>query len=197
MVHHHRRTTVPSRNSGVLATRGGSALAGAFGVLLIASGALARDGPWEPLGSGLTGTGTSFGALATLTDGTVIAGGTFTSIGGVAANNIARWNGSSWQPLGSGVNSSVSALLALPDGSLIVGGGFTTAGGIAASRIARWDGSGWQALGPGLNDAVSVLTRLSDGTLVAGGTFSWSGGTPINRIAHWNGDAWKAFGTGL
>jgi hypothetical protein len=41
---------------------------------------------------------------------TLYAGGGFSSAGSVAATNIAQWNGSSWSPLGSGVNDYVYAL---------------------------------------------------------------------------------------
>ena len=56
------------------------------------------------------------------------AGGAFTTAGGSAAKNIAKWNGSSWSALGSGMNSAVSAL-AVSGSDLYAGGNFTTAGG--------------------------------------------------------------------
>jgi hypothetical protein len=77
-------------------------------------------------------------ALTTLPNGDLIAGGDFTTAGGVPANRIARWNGSAWSALGSGMNSDVYALTTLPSGDLIAGGGFTTAGGVVAPYIARW-----------------------------------------------------------
>ncbi len=40
-------------------------------------------------------------------NGELIAAGDFTMAGGVACNYIARWNGSSWQALFSGVKSTV------------------------------------------------------------------------------------------
>ena len=36
------------------------------------------------------------------------AGGYFTTAGGVAANYIAKWNGSAWSALGSGMNGYLS-----------------------------------------------------------------------------------------
>src|SRR5438128_4511642 len=77
------------------------------------------------------------GGLATLDDqvyatavynGRLIAGGTFTTAGGSTVNHIAQWNGSSWSPLGSGMNNEVWALTVY-NGALIAGGIFTTAGG--------------------------------------------------------------------
>ena len=46
--------------------------------------------------------------------GELIAGGTFITAGGVTANRIARWDGSSWSSLGSGMtNNGVNALATL------------------------------------------------------------------------------------
>jgi hypothetical protein len=43
------------------------------------------------------------------------AGGIFTTAGGAAANRIARWDGASWSPLGSGANDAVEALTVVFD----------------------------------------------------------------------------------
>lgn len=90
-------------------------------------------------------------AVAVLPDGSLVAGGSFSTAGGVLVNKIARWNGSSWAPLGNGMNGSVSALALMPNGDVVAGGDFTTAGGMAANRVARWDGTAWSALGSGFN----------------------------------------------
>jgi len=48
------------------------------------------------------------GALTVFDDGSgpaLYAGGNFTIAGGVAANRVAKWNGSSWSSLGSGVTT--------------------------------------------------------------------------------------------
>jgi len=67
----------------------------------------------------------------------VYVGGDFTQAGGSPANNIARWDGSSWHPLGTGVNERVYAI-GVSGTDLYVGGEFTEAGGSPASYIARW-----------------------------------------------------------
>ncbi len=77
------------------------------------------------------------------------AGGDFTTAGGRTANHIAKWNGSSWSALGSGVNDTVYAL-AVSGSAVYAGGNFTTAGGNAANYIAKWNGSSWSALGSGM-----------------------------------------------
>jgi hypothetical protein len=56
------------------------------------------------------------------------AGGSFTTAGGLPANRIAKWDGSSWSALGSGMSSDVYATSAFDHGSgpfLFAGGAFT------------------------------------------------------------------------
>jgi hypothetical protein len=159
---------------------------------------------WSPLGSGVSaGTvGTFVETLSVLSNGDLVAGGNFTAAGGVAANNIARWDGSSWSPLGSGMNGTVRALTVLPNGDIVAGGNFTTAGGVAANRIARWNGSSWTALGSGVNEgpngtSIFALAVLPNGDLVAGGDFTTAGGVAAIRIARWNGSSWAPLGSGM
>jgi hypothetical protein len=122
-------------------------------------------------------------------------GGSFTAVGGVPANYIAKWDGASWSALGSGMNGPVRAL-AWDGANLYVGGSFTTAGGVQASRIAKWDGSAWGVLGTGMDNAVYALA-WDGATLYAGGTFWQVGGTTANYIAKWNGSAWSTLGSGM
>ncbi|MFN9133609.1 MAG: GC-type dockerin domain-anchored protein [Phycisphaerales bacterium] len=160
-------------------------------------------GAWSALGSGMSnGASSAFVyALTTLPGGDLIAGGRFTTAGGVTVNSIARWNGSAWSALGTGMNNIVWSLTTLPSGDLIAGGTFTTAGGVPANYIALWNGSAWSALGSGMSGGsfptVFALTTLPSGDLIAGGDFTTAGGVPVNRIARWNGSAWSALGTGM
>src|SRR5262249_37609523 len=102
----------------------------------------------------------------------VYAGGQFT----ISPNNfnVAKWDGSTWNALGSGMDYFVYAL-AVSGSDLYAGGFFTTADGVAAASIAKWDGSAWSALGSGLNGPVSALA-LSGSDLYVGGAFTTAGG---------------------
>jgi hypothetical protein len=120
----------------------------------------------------------------TVYSGELIAGGLFTTAGGVAANNIAAWDGFSWSTLGSGMNSRVTSLT-IYDGQLIAGGFFTAAGGVAADYIALWEGSVWLPLGSGMNSYVRSLS-VYDGELIAAGDFTTAGGGTASRIARWS-----------
>jgi hypothetical protein len=69
------------------------------GALLLTVGAPAAEYDWGPLDSGMNST------VYALTEfnGELIAGGSFTTAGGTNCMRIARWDGNTWQPLGSGM----------------------------------------------------------------------------------------------
>jgi len=83
-------------------------------------------------------------SLAGFDDGSgpaLYAGGVFTLAGGLAANFIARWNGSGWSTPGSGTNHSVASLLVHDDGggpALFAGGKFSSAIDSGDGYIAKW-----------------------------------------------------------
>ena len=86
--------------------------------------------------------------MAVDANGQLYIGGSFDSVNGIAARNIAYWDGSSWHALGEGANERVQALAFDSSGELYVVGFFTEAGGLPAFHAAHWDGETWHALGP-------------------------------------------------
>jgi hypothetical protein len=160
---------------------------------------------WSVLGSGMGSpypASTSVDALA-MSGNTLYAGGYFTTAGGIAATNIAQWDGSSWSALGSGMNGYVSAL-AVSGNTLYAGGYFTKAGGAAANYIAQWNGSSWSALGSGISGVgagggpyVSALA-VSGATLYVGGTFTTAGTNASAGVAEaiLNPGNWSALQVG-
>ena len=135
-------------------------------------------------------------AIAVSTNGDIYVGGSFTTAGKVVANNIAKWNGSSWSALGSGVNSSVRAI-EVSGNDVYVGGNFTEAGGSLADHIAKWNGSSWSALGNGVHNGDVYAIKVNGNDLYVGGDFQAVGGFPANYIAKWNGSSWSALGSGV
>jgi hypothetical protein len=131
------------------------------------------------------------------------AAGLFDSAGGAPANGIAKWDGSAWSALGSGLGSFSPSLpyvnaLTVIGTNLYAGGFFDTAGGALADGIAKWDGSAWSALGSGVG--LYVYALAASGTdLYAGGSFSFgaAGGVPARCIAKWDGNTWSALGSGM
>jgi hypothetical protein len=115
------------------------------------------------------------------------AGGLFISAGGVAANNVAKWNGSSWEALGNGINGEEIYALAYDYANdiLYAGGSFTSAGGVPAYNIAKWNGTSWEAIGVGMDSVVYALAVDSHGNLYAAGSFTIAGDVIANHIARW------------
>jgi hypothetical protein len=155
------------------------------------------DTNWVSLGSGMSST-----VVALAVSGTnLYAGGIFTNAGGVAANRIAKWDGSAWSALGSGISTTTFppfpvTALAVSGTNLYAGGNFTAAGGVPAIRIAKWDGNAWSALGSGMNSDIDALA-VSGTNLYAGGYFTMAGGVSTTNIAKWDGSTWSALGSGL
>jgi hypothetical protein len=137
---------------------------------------------WIPTFGAHPGTDERVLALTVFDDGSgpaLYAAGRFVVAGSLPSRGIARWDGSSWSALGSGMDYSVHALGVFDAGSgpvLYAGGQFTTAGGGAASQIAQWDGSTWAAVGG------DPLESDSDSRVLAFSVFDDGGGpAPIAR----------------
>ena len=150
---------------------------------------------WQSLGSGIDLPGAHFiSSFVEMPDGSLIAAGYFSKMNGVPVLNIARWDGSVWQPVAGGIgtsNSSCTAILA-PDGSsLIVYGAFATAGGVPAVNIAKFDGVSWLPLGTGLSGGTPLnACFLPDGRLLVVGQFTSAGGQAASGVALWDGRSW-------
>jgi hypothetical protein len=153
---------------------------------------------WNSVGGGVSGAfflgPTAVFSMAEY-QGDLIVGGNFTMAGSTPANCIARWDGTQWFPLGSGMagpNNPPPIVVALTvyNGELIAGGYFTSAGGVPATYVARWNGTSWLALGTGMNGAVWGL-GVYNNLLIAVGQFGGVG----QGVARWNGSTWAGFNT--
>lgn len=174
-----------------------------------ANGVAYWDGAaWNAMGTGISGVGGSTQGydVAVAPTGDVYMVGSFTSVGGKPCKNVARWDGSSWQTLGTygGFNNTANTLAISPDGTIIYFGGiftdqFSLAGG-ALSRVAMYTVStnSFSALGTGLNNTVNkIAIGPLSGKVFAGGLFTAAGPSAnINLVSMWNGSAWIPLGTG-
>lgn len=153
---------------------------------------------WASLGTGMDGV---VNALFVGPDGSLYAGGAFTTAGGTTCRGIAVWDGSAWAALGppsSGGTINSGCIVFDSAGNLYVAGNFTNWDGTAnADYIAKWDGSAWSALSTGADDIIRALAIDENDNIYAVGDFLNIGGVAANRVAKWDGSAWTALGTGL
>lgn len=103
------------------------------------SGIAMYDGSnWTPLGTGLN----QYCRAIHEYNGDIVAGGYFTTAGGVPANKIARWDGTSWSAMGlgfdaGGIDEYVKSA-AVWNGIFFAGGAYTQAEGNPMDYISQW-----------------------------------------------------------
>jgi hypothetical protein len=149
---------------------------------------------WLPYGSGLHfyTTYTIHVNAMTVYEGDLVIGGMFSHVDSVEALRIARWDGTDWYPLGSGLNAVVYAF-AVYDNDLYVGGVFTEAGGVSVPGLARWDGSDWHKLeGSYITSGSSEVRSFAtyDNELYIGGWFEYTllpGSIICSSLVRWDG----------
>lgn len=155
---------------------------------------------WNPVGTNsiFHGIWVHVSAIAFL-NGDLYIGGKFDSIGNLPVHNIARWDGTNWNALGSGfqvVGSNINAL-EVYNGELYAGGNFDFSGNDTIRNIAKWNGQSWEKLIHGVDDYVTTMT-VFDNKLIVGGTFAGpaindSVHIPSPSIAAWDGITWNNF----
>ena len=199
-------------------------LAGAFNAIDgLARNGLARlnaDGTVDPsfnagalcCGGGLDAAALSapVSALTIQRDGKILIGGSFSEVGGVARQGLARlMSDGSLDPAfdpGTGLASTstsgsllpVVAMVEQPDGKVLVGGYFTAVNGVERSGLARLnpDGSVDTAFDPGTALAIGFpdfgplagLALLDDGQILVAGSFQAFNDTPRTGLARLNAD---------
>jgi hypothetical protein len=152
------------------------------------------DGSWAALGTGAP-SGRVYN-IVFMPDGTMYAVGSFPSMGGVSNTQcIAKWNGSVWSSVSSGVTGAGPtihcAYVRPTDGSLAVGGDITAINGVTVSGIAFYDGTTWtrHATTPhGDLGRTHSMLWTPDGKFYVGGYFSTVGDGTItaNGICWWD-----------
>ena len=134
----------------------------------------------------------------------LIAGGTFTTAGGVSALRIARWSedpfGSfpppAWAAMGPGFNNTVQSI-ERGNGITYAAGAFSHSGTTQVNYVARWNETTdlWESMGGGMNlNGFVYAIKYFNGYLYAGGVFTSAGGVSTGGLARWNGSAWSQVG---
>ena len=184
-----------------LLSDGGVVLGGAFaavnGVSRPGIAVLNTDGSlratFDP-GEGVNGT---VFAIAVQTDGKILIGGEFDSVGGVARENVARLHADGSLDLafdpGIGPDGIVNTIAIQADGRILIGGTFTQVAGQPRGRLARLEANGdldadFQASGEGADASVLAIALQFDGKIVVVGEFTRFNDVSRSRITRLHPD---------
>jgi hypothetical protein len=135
----------------------------------------------------------------TVYDGSLYVGGMFDSIGNIAANSLAKWDGNTWSEVGGGVTfggtyyGDVASLDSI-NGNLYVGGNFGMVGSTSVRNIAIWNNSSWAPMGSGL-DSINIGAVKSivsyQGDIYAAVQSEDTNGYSTYYLAKWDGAVWS------
>ncbi|MBK9400395.1 MAG: hypothetical protein IPN36_05870 [Bacteroidetes bacterium] len=128
--------------------------------------------------------------------GNIFAGGYFDAMNELKTNNIAMWNGVSWDSLQSGVIGAVYNLHS-DNGILYCAGNFTIDGYPGISHLASWDGTQWQSLYTIPPSGSVWCVKMYKGALYASGNFTSIDGVNARYFAKYENGIWSAVGNGL
>ena len=157
-------------------------------IVIVLNSTMTKAQTWSAAGSGMNQPVLSLSVY----NSQLYAGGWFTTAGGSPASKIAKWNGTSWSAIGTGMDLGFVGALTVFNGQLYAGGNFSTAGGLLTGGIARTNGISWDSLNPNVVDAWVYSSGVYNGELyVGGGIFCFCSN---QHIAKWNGAAWTIFG---
>lgn len=150
------------------------------------------------------GTGNGFVDNFELFNNELYATGFFTNLCGTANNHIVKWDGSAWQPVGTGFPNAGHQLKYLGNHLYFVGYEPTVTD---SNWVYRFDGVNFNPLGEGvyLTNAVSggsqtvnlYAVEEFNGNVVACGEFNRVGNKAISGIMQWDGSVWDSLGSGL
>jgi hypothetical protein len=168
-------------------------------LLFLAGPQLLRAQIWDSLGGG-----TNFQVKILYSDSLenyLYMAGRFYTVDHLPMKGIARWNGVTWDSLGTGIDGldgnpmpQNTWCIERYQGKLYVGGAFSSLGDAEAKCIGTWDGSTWSDINPlpfnqGSTYAVMSMETIN-GDLYVGGHFDSITNLPCKSLAKWDGLNW-------
>lgn len=121
----------------------------------------------------------------------IIVAGSITAAGGIPVQNVSRWNGTTWEAMGS-LPPNVHLLAVDRGGNLHAAGSMGIVDGTVGARVKRWTGSRWSSIEADLDGEVRSMFFMPDHRLAAVGTFTRAGTLGLERLAFWGGREWCA-----
>lgn len=154
---------------------------------------LYSDGSIDPtFNPGASGGFTTISALAVQTDGKIIVGGDFTTLGGVSRPYLGRLNssGSFDFTFSATPNAPVTCVALQPDGKILVGGAFSNLNSQVRRYLARVNTNGTldTSFNPSASNSINCFALQADGKILVGGNFTNLAGQMHTCIGRLNPD---------
>ncbi len=154
----------------------------------------------EPIMPGASGGGATVlqnAQWATVHNNELYICGSILTIGGRPINNIARWDGAHWQPVGSGLyfiggQSTTANNIFSAGGSLFI---YSKTNSGSIFHFAKWNGTSWIADPfPAANSGNGIGVVQGPDAVYVVGDFTSIGGVAATRIARFDGTAFSSLG---
>ncbi|MGH7242561.1 MAG: hypothetical protein ACREJD_04010 [Phycisphaerales bacterium] len=142
------------------------------------------DSGWEWSDSGLTGVDTGGAYASIVWNDELVVGGSFSLAGQISVSNVARWNGTGWQPMGN--PKGYIRAFAIFNGELYAAGTFDT----STYCLTKWNGNDWQPIAGAQGGVGNALVEYQSNLIV--------GGEPLSGailLRKWNGATISEFST--
>lgn len=122
--------------------------------------------------------------------------GDFTTSDGETTRGLARWNGATFDAIGSLTGNIPGRVVQFGlDGVLYWSFNSTTLNGVLVNYIAKWNGTQWSSLGTGITAIARAMVVDKTGNILVGGEFFTAGDITLpSPIAIWNGTQWYPVG---
>ena len=147
------------------------------------------------------GTAILANSIAKYKDNIYLGGNFVATVDGQQANDLMRFDGTSWHKVGNGLIDGLTNLhdLEVFQGKLYVAGYFAKADGNPGNSIISWDGEQWNDLSGGVCTPFGTIDDLfvyKDKLYVAG-YFDCIGGIEAHNVASWDGEKWCSIGNSM
>ncbi len=127
----------------------------------------------------------------------LLVGGRFEFAGDSIAKSIATWDGTKWEPVGSGVDAMDLGSgfrvrnFVRYNNQLYVGGNFSKAGNKSTGGFAVWNGTDWDSVGSGKPGLVRDMVTFKNKLYVAGYITEIADLNNVHGVAKFDGTTWS------
>ncbi len=127
----------------------------------------------------------------------LLVGGRFEFAGDSVANSVATWDGTNWEPVGSGVDAMdlgsgfrVRNFIRY-NNQLYMGGNFSMAGNKSTGGFAVWNGTDWDSVGSGKPELIRDMVTFKNKLFVAGTITEIADLNNVHGVAKFDGTTWS------